>query len=556
MAVSQARHIPSEKIPSDGPGARVPTFAARNFDPDEPQMLSTLRELVASGEHRLDPMLAAIANAALRLTGATGVALAMWKDGAMVCRARGGETAPPLGAQLSADTGISGECLRTGKIQHCADTEKNQLVDVEVCRTLGLRSIAVLPIHGWRGVNGILEAFSTEPLAFSPHHLAVLEQLAALAERARAARPVGASPVTVANTVPVVAPIEKIEPAGLLPASDRFVDFARALIGRRPLVLGAAGLAAILLLGLVIWLGWRGNDGTENKAQAAAPVSDSGMAAASSVSRSSGNPDATRSSDLSPTNQTPTNQTQTTPALTTQRVSGPHLPDNDSVWKPNPGGQSLLVSSGKVSSGKPSAARTVKVGAESDSAAATKNAAAPKNQDGRTASSAGAAIPTPAQQPASRSNSGPNSGSTVAVNNISPATPPGDETASLGPPPLAAEQSSSSLNGVLSAKALVPALSPQRVSQGISGGQLIHRVPPVYPAQAKSLRQEGKVVLEAMVMEDGSVRDLKVVEGPPVFTASALEAVKKWRYKPFVLDGKAVKSPMRIMVDFKLPGTR
>ena len=84
---------------------------------------------------------------------------------------------------------------------------------------------------------------------------------------------------------------------------------------------------------------------------------------------------------------------------------------------------------------------------------------------------------------------------------------------------------------------------------------MIHRVPPVYPLQAKSLRMEGKVVLDATVMEDGSVRDLKVVEGPAVFTASAMEAVKKWRYKPFVLDGKAVKSPMRIMVDFKLPST-
>jgi len=199
VAVTQARHIPSEKIPSDGPGSTAAGAppSQRNGDPDEPQVLSTLRELVVAGEHRLDPMLAAISDAALLLTGATGMAIAMWKDGAMVCRARSGDTAPPLGAQLSADKGISGECLRTGKIQHCVDTEKDRLVDVEVCRTLGLRSIAVLPIHGWHGVNGILEAFSTEPAAFSRHHLAVLEQLAGLAERARAAKPVGASPVVV-----------------------------------------------------------------------------------------------------------------------------------------------------------------------------------------------------------------------------------------------------------------------------------------------------------------------------------------------------------------------
>ena len=113
------------------------------YDLDESTALTCLRDLVASGDHRLDTVLETLADSACRLTGATGAAIAMWKDGAMVCRARSGETSPPLGAQLSADKGISGECLRTGKTQHCVDTEKNRLVDVEVCRTLGLRSIAV-----------------------------------------------------------------------------------------------------------------------------------------------------------------------------------------------------------------------------------------------------------------------------------------------------------------------------------------------------------------------------------------------------------------------------
>ena len=113
---------------------------------DESTAVSSLKELIAAGDHRLDPMLATITDAAQQLTGASGAALAMWKDGAMICRARSGDTAPALGARLSAETGISGECLRTGKIQYCTDTENDPLVDVEVCRSLGLRSIAVLPI--------------------------------------------------------------------------------------------------------------------------------------------------------------------------------------------------------------------------------------------------------------------------------------------------------------------------------------------------------------------------------------------------------------------------
>jgi protein TonB len=56
-----------------------------------------------------------------------------------------------------------------------------------------------------------------------------------------------------------------------------------------------------------------------------------------------------------------------------------------------------------------------------------------------------------------------------------------------------------------------------------------------------------------MVMEDGTVRDVKVVEGSPVFAQSAVDAVKHWRYKPYELDGKPVKIETRITINFKFP---
>jgi protein TonB len=64
---------------------------------------------------------------------------------------------------------------------------------------------------------------------------------------------------------------------------------------------------------------------------------------------------------------------------------------------------------------------------------------------------------------------------------------------------------------------------------------------------------EGTVILAATVMEDGTVHDIKVVEGSPVLAQSAVEAVKHWRYKPYELDGKPVKNDTRIRVDFKFP---
>ena len=444
-------------------------------------------------------MLATIADAARQLTGASGAALAMWKDGAMVCRARSGDAAPALGAQLSAETGISGECLRTGEIQHCPDTENDTLVDMEVCRGLGLRSIAVLPIQGWRGINGILEVLSTQPAAFTEPHIALLQQLAALAERARASQPHSAS--SAAPKLP--AALEKSQPSGLLPASDRVGDVALAFLGTRsrPFVLGAVGLIAISLLALVIWLGWRGPDEADGKAHAV----------------------------------TPSAVNATTANVATALPPDKHPPDNDPVWKASPGGEFLFPSKEKTSAGTP-----VKFASKVDVVAGKKTQADRSRVDrSRLLTDVAANVAVPREGPNSQIGSHTDS--------------PSDETASAEPPPiLAGSASQSASDEVLSAKASLPGLSAP-VSQKVSGGQLVHRVEPVYPAQALLSRLEGKVILAAMVMEDGTVSDVKVVEGSAELAPAAVDAVIHWRYKPFELDGKPVKNEIGISVEFKLP---
>ncbi len=91
------------------------------------------------------------------------------------------------------------------------------------------------------------------------------------------------------------------------------------------------------------------------------------------------------------------------------------------------------------------------------------------------------------------------------------------------------------------------------VSQGISEGVLERRVNPTYPSQALSTRLQGSVVLRAMIAEDGSVHDLKVVSGQPVLARAAADAVRQWRYRPYRLDGTPVRMQTQITVDFKLP---
>ena len=122
----------------------------------------------------------------------------------------------------------------------------------------------------------------------------------------------------------------------------------------------------------------------------------------------------------------------------------------------------------------------------------------------------------------------------------------------MEPPNLAASPNPSSLSSVLSAKASLPNLTAP-ISRGVSGGQLVHRVAPVYPPQALLLRLQGTVNLLAAITEQGTVGDVKVLDGPPTLAQSAVEAVKLWRYSPFVLDGKPVKTDIKISVDFKFP---
>jgi TonB family protein len=147
-------------------------------------LLDVLREAVTSGTLATDSILDALADTARVLSGADGTAVASRKDGVIVCRARSGDLAPGLGAPLNADSGISGECLRTSEVQICGDASTDKRVDAEVCRSLGIQSIAVIPLRGRAGIFGILEAFSPRQDAFDQEHIASLRALAEIAEMA------------------------------------------------------------------------------------------------------------------------------------------------------------------------------------------------------------------------------------------------------------------------------------------------------------------------------------------------------------------------------------
>lgn len=99
----------------------------------------------------------------------------------------------------------------------------------------------------------------------------------------------------------------------------------------------------------------------------------------------------------------------------------------------------------------------------------------------------------------------------------------------------------------------VPVGRPLKLSQSVAEGLLISKVPPAYPEQAKQLKLEGPVQLEARIGKDGSISYVKAISGNDLLAHAATEAVRKWKYKPYVVNGQPVDIATRITVDFKLP---
>jgi signal transduction protein with GAF and PtsI domain len=135
---------------------------------------------IAAAHLDLEQSLEYIAEGARRLTGAGGAAIALRDGEKVVCRGRSGLMAPELGSCLNPQSGVCGQCLTSGEIQLCDDSEHDERVDIMVCRRLGMRSILVVPIRRQQDVLGILVVFSGWAGVFAERDVRALKLLAGL----------------------------------------------------------------------------------------------------------------------------------------------------------------------------------------------------------------------------------------------------------------------------------------------------------------------------------------------------------------------------------------
>jgi TonB family protein len=486
--------LPPHQSPDIGK-SDSPTSESQNPE----QVIGVLRTAVAAGDVEMDTLLQYIAEAAHSLTGANGAAIAMRRHGLIICQARAGETAPDLGTKLDADSDISGECLRTGRALRCDDTDKDLRVDAEVCRRLGLRSLAAAPLCGKRGSVGIIEVFSARPYSFPDRHLDLLRELAELVMSARA---------RFAEKHPLL-PEEEVQAAAILSSAVRFTSQA-AIWARHALAsllsrIGDrrqhASLPGVAVLGIVILAALTGFF-----LRIHGKVSNSSGANAEAVAKA---PESvTPASDVSPSSEV---------AL---------------VWKPGADTSPAEVRS------KPTPAASEK---SSESGR--------KAQPGEVAED----VVRRTVEPADASHGfAPGTAATPGASQLADQASPGENALVLSGHLLSSAPNSSALANVLSTPPRLPQPA-MPVSQGISEGMVEYRVKPSYPSQARTMRLEGPVLLQAVITENGTVQDLKVVRGQPILARAAVDAVQQWHYRPYRLNGKPVRMQTEITIDFKLP---
>ena len=91
-----------------------------------------------------------------------------------------------------------------------------------------------------------------------------------------------------------------------------------------------------------------------------------------------------------------------------------------------------------------------------------------------------------------------------------------------------------------------------RIAQGVAEGNILHKVPPRYPLEAKQKNITGDVILGFTIDRSGNVTGLKIISGHPLLAPAAVDAVRQWKYRPYLLNGEPVDVETTARISFRM----
>ena len=462
-----------------------------------------------------------LAEEIMQLAGAVGAAIALKNSDQIVCRASAG-LAPGVGAVLQPGQGLSGECVLTGELVRCEDTDVDARVNPQICRDLGFRSALIVPFMLDGQSIGLVELLAAEPHHFNDDDVLFLNDVAGvvleanglsvgsdLIERAISSEtdvPVDVKDVVTdlmlaleeqrpeSSTVSIMPEItdavireqiEFIEKTNAAPVIAKpQLSFAvrsipvRQVKGsstRRTITLSvAAALVLAIVGGLWMWNAHRSpttQPGELQTATASSTAAKNGDAASSTAGNSANN-----ASDASVTGASEA-------SAVTRSVDKPVARNTDATAQR------------RIATLSPKQGSSVLLGEARSSA-----------------------DPTPA----------PSIASLGGFPSNAPVLPPVGEPAS-------------------------PVFQPSKISSGLRGGTPIYQPRPNYPEMAKRNGVTGDVVLKFVVTKNGTVTNVRVVSGNPTLALAAIQSVKLWRYRPFLLNSEPTEAESQATIKFTSP---
>ena len=492
----------------------------RNESPHRTRLravFSAFHESGAGSNLAADILLHELAEEVLTIPNVSGSAIALRVSGGhFVCRAVAGEPTPAIGAPIEAQDGLSAECIRTGRMQVCLDTEADLRVNAETCRTWGVQSLMAVPLFLEQRLIGILEAFARAPEAFDRASAERLTQLGnyvveivSFAEKpvlvhspapARQAQPVRqrvdtwtethlpepepamvsagpVEPVTATANAPIAVPPLHGTPTLTFAQVEAPV---RRFHPRRNLGLALLALAVGVVAVAGLWILPLNIDRTAAKSQIAAQI----PAAIGSVASGS-NSNSIPQTPPRPAKPSPSSKLTSAPvaknAGLSPRSGGLVVYDKGKVvYRVLPGSGSM------IGSGETGSAGAVPMG--------------------------GSALEASAR----------------------------DRAEAEGP-----------VLGQVTTAAETEKLRAAADVASITGGKLIRQVDPILPPELPGFHLPEEVLLEGIVDRDGGVRDLRFLRGDTRLSAAAMEAVRQWRYEPFRANGQPVDMLSTISVRFR-----